>query len=347
MNDIFSQEHIFVVFQQGAGGNFLSSLIQNIVKNNLIELPITSIGSAHPVVDLKKVGKDYLSFGTLPDDQLRFKSQEEREEFYLSNIKSQYSNDVERKVVWTHDFSNIPLYKKYFPNSKIFVVTQESVREKIALTCMNVLKTLLAKGSPGPFPEEQWQNIKNRWAFLSTQELQSFLDTNIDQDLKELIIQEYPDIFKYVNIIKRLEYFRLRHYIDNTQVTQDDVVNNSLFNIETVEYIKNPSLQLYSIGNTHQSYIQDYCVTLPYYHVLDSRLDLLENAIEKLLNKSLTDSERDYLHSSFKFYMGKQDKLLLSDPIAYVKQLENLARISREDFKRKVKNEIRTLSLQS
>ncbi len=347
MDDIFKQDHIFVVFQQGAGGNFVSSLIQNIVKNNLVELPITNMGSAHPVVDLKKVGKDYLSFGTLPDDQLKFKSQEEREEFYLSNIKIQYSNNTERKVIWTHDFSNIHLYKKYFPNSKIFVITQESIREKIALTCMNVLKTVLAKGSPGPFPEDQWQNIKNRWAFLSTQELESFLDIKVDQDLKELIIQEYPDIFKYVTIIKRLEYFRLRHYIDDSQHTQDDVVNNSLFNIETAKYIKNPNLQLYTVGATHQSYIQDYCITLPYYHVLDSRLDLLENVIEKLLDKQLTDSERNYLHSSFKFYIDKQDKLLLSNPIAYVKQLEKLAQISREDFKRKVKNEIRTLSLQS
>jgi len=148
MKTIFDSEHIFVVFHQGAGGNFVSSILRNIVNNCLENISITTSGSAHPEIDLKILGKDFLSFGTLPDDQLKFDSIEQKENFYISNIKKEYADNINKQIIWSHDFGNIPLYKKYFPNAKILVITQETVQEKIAVTCMNLLKTILAPGSP-------------------------------------------------------------------------------------------------------------------------------------------------------------------------------------------------------
>lgn len=332
MKNIFDCRHIFIVFQQGAGGNFVSSLIKHIVNDDLDAITVTDSGSAHPEVDLKVQGRDYLSFGTLPDDQLKFKSAEERETYYIQNIQKEYANCAINQIVWTHDFSNIPLYQKYFPNSKILVITQETVKEKIALTCMNVLKTILAPGSPGPFPVEQWQNIKNRWMFLYHQELQNFLDIDITQRISNIIKEQFPDIFKYINIIKRLEYFRLRHYIDKNYEITEDVVNNSLFNVDTEVYIDNPTVALYRVGNTHQSYVNDNCVTLPCSYLLENRVDLLESIISDITGKKLSTDEQLYIRQSFNQYRNKQDTLLLADPIAYVKKLKSRAVESKKKF---------------
>jgi hypothetical protein len=345
MSDIFTSPHIFVVFQQGAGGNFISSLIRNLISNNITPVEIAESGSAHAVIDLKILGTDYLSFGTLPDDQLQFKTLEEREQYYVSNIKHTYKDNASPQVIWTHDYSNIQLYKKYFPNSRILVITQETVREKIAVACMNVLKTVLAKYSPGPFPEKQWQNIKNRWAHLSTVELSNLLKVEITPEIKKLIIDQFPAVYKYATIIKRLEYFGLRQYVDPDYGPQLDVANNSLFNIDTDTFIKNPNLQLYTVGKAHQSFVDDSCIVLPYSHLLDNDVEQLELALTQVLATDFTNCQVDYIRSTFSSYREKQDKLLLASPVLYVKDLQAHAFDTIIDLNRELTHENRTLPL--
>ena len=88
------------------------------MQSTLKPLNISDTGSSHTVLRDKSKGTDFLSFGTVPEEHELFKSQEERELFYLENIKNIYSSISKPEVVWTHDFSNIPLYRKYFKNSK-------------------------------------------------------------------------------------------------------------------------------------------------------------------------------------------------------------------------------------
>jgi hypothetical protein len=345
MSDIFNSPHIFIVFQQGAGGNFISSLTRNLISNAISPVEIAESGSAHAVIDLKVLGTDYLSFGTLPDDQLQFNTLEEREQYYISNINLVYKDNISQQVIWTHDYSNIPLYKKYFPNSRILVITQETVREKIAVACMNVLKTVLAKYSPGPFPEKQWQNIKNRWAHLSTVELSNLLKIEITPEIKKLIIDRFPAIYKYATIIKRLEYFGLRQYVDPEYGTQQDVANNSLFNIDTDTFIKNPNLSLYTVGESHQSFIDTSCVVLPYSHLLDNNVEQLKAALSQLLAVDFTNSQVNYIRSTFTSYREKQDKLLLASPVLYVKDLQAHALDTIINLNRELTHENRTLPL--
>jgi hypothetical protein len=328
---VFLQPHIFVVFQQGAGGNFLCALLRNLLSKDVSPFVITNRGSAHPQIDLKVLGKDYLAFGTLPDDQLQFNSIKERETFYLDNIKKEYSDKTSPQVVWTHDYSNIPLYQKHFPNSKILVITQDSIKEKVSLTVMNVLKTLLGPGSKGPFPPEQWDNIKKRWQYLIRKKLQEFVKIDIDNEDFELIKEKYYDIYKYAAIITRLTYFQLEQFITDVNSSKHDVVNNSLFNLKTDYWFANLNLPLYTVGENHKSFINDKCVQLPFDYVLSGNIDLLIESLEKILGK-LNQSELSYTKSCFDTYISKQEKLLLYDPILYIKNLEQAAYKSKELF---------------
>lgn len=331
IEQIFLQPHIFVVFQQGAGGNFLCALIRNLLQKNTESLIITDRGSAHPEVDLKILGKDYLAFGTLPDDQLQFTTSTQREEFYLRHIKKNYNDIDTPQVVWTHDYSNIQLYQKYFPNSKVLVVTQESAKEKLSLTVMNVLKTLLGPGSKGPFPPTQWENIKKRWRHLIKKDIGSFLQINIDDEKLETIKENYFDIYKYSAIKTRLEYFRLYPLSETDH--QLDVVNNSLFNLNTNLWVQNDKLPIYTVGVTHQSYINERCIKLPFDYVLTSNLKSLVDCLEKVLGK-LNHSQLAYVKHCFDTYISKQERLLLRDPILYVKDLEQAADNNRQIFLR-------------
>lgn len=333
---VFLQPHIFVVFQQGAGGNFLCALLRNLINKSTEKFKITKIGSAHPEIDLKVLGKDYLAFGTLPDDQLDFTDLTTRENYYIDKIKNDYGKLNKPQVVWTHDYSNIPLYQKYFPNSKVLVITQESVKEKLALTCMNVLKTMLAPGSPGPFPPMQWENIKKRWRHLAKQELEEYLKITIDDAKLDFIKENYYDIYKYAVIIKRLEYFQLRHFVDHPDSSHLDVVNSSLFNLNTDYWLENNHLPLYTVGSTHQSFINDNCVQLPFDYVLERNLDTLIECLTQIFGK-LDQSELVYITSCFDTYISTQEDLLLNDPVQYVKNLEKAASDSRQLFYKNIK----------
>ena len=80
---IFDLEHIFIVFHPGAGGNFIASLLENIVNDNHNPIKIGSAGTAHSANTRKIDGVDYLSFGTEIHEQAEFENQQSRINFYI------------------------------------------------------------------------------------------------------------------------------------------------------------------------------------------------------------------------------------------------------------------------
>ena len=65
---VFDLEHIFIVFAPGAGGNFISGLLVNLITNKLSQLDISSTGSAHISMAKKAAKQDYISFGTFKSE---------------------------------------------------------------------------------------------------------------------------------------------------------------------------------------------------------------------------------------------------------------------------------------
>jgi len=131
----------------------------------------------------------------------------------------------------------------------------------------------------------------------------------------------------------------LRQYVDSEYGPQQDVANNSLFNIDTNTFIKNLNLSLYSVGESHQSFIDASCVVLQYSHLLDNNVTQLEVALSQLLAIDFTNSQVDYIRSAFSSYREKQDKLLLASPVLYVKDLQTHALDTIINFNRELKNE--------
>ena len=78
---IFDLEHIFIVFHPGAGGNFIASLLEKVVRKDVSSINIGTTGTAHTVNDRKIAGTDYLSFGTEVYEQSNFNSENDRINF--------------------------------------------------------------------------------------------------------------------------------------------------------------------------------------------------------------------------------------------------------------------------
>ena len=103
--------HIFVVFSPGAGGNFVSGLLNSIITREFETIEVAPNGSSHTVMYNKQPVGDSLSFGTHVEEHSVFTSEEEIESHYLNSIKSEYTNVLSPIVTWTHNYSNIRLNK--------------------------------------------------------------------------------------------------------------------------------------------------------------------------------------------------------------------------------------------
>ena len=317
-SDFFELPHIFIVFNPGSGGNFLAGIFNRLLNSNLQDIHIAKDGSSHTHVSNKIIGTDFLSFGTLFEEHEQFQSEEDRESFYLTNIKKYYTDITHPEVVWTHDFTNIPLYRKHFKNAKIFVITNDSVHEQMISVIMNISKTLLGNDAAIPLSKDIWEFSLNRWCDACMPELCKLV--SIDRAKEILADRVNPDnksILEYVTIRILFRYYRLWGGIDPS-FTLPSVFNNVL-------YPSKDSDIPYNVGPKLDSYIDDQCVVLPYRYLANADIHLLIKKITELFNRSLTNSEEDFIKTSFTKYRGAQNQTLLSDPVKYYTDLKKKA----------------------
>lgn len=129
MSSFFDLPHIFVVFPLGASGNFIANIITRTFNRNFLDLQLSSTGNAHANSTSKLDSSDVISCG-LRYKMPMFNSFEEKLEHYKTEIEKKHCADTDIKITWSHDFSNIPLYKTLFPNCKILAVTTASNKRK-------------------------------------------------------------------------------------------------------------------------------------------------------------------------------------------------------------------------
>ena len=196
---VFDLEHIFIVFAPGAGGNFISGLLVNLITNKLSQLDISSTGSAHISMAKKAAKQDYISFGTFKPERKDFESDAKRLEYYISNIQ-----DIDTpQVTWTHDYDNIKDYSDLFPNAKILIITADSEEEKLAVTFMFCVKNMLDEHVATPHPEKR-AHIWKHWNWLLKTELVSLIPRH-----KVLEAMTDKDIIKYLHIDRIMKLFIL------------------------------------------------------------------------------------------------------------------------------------------
>ena len=323
MNCVFELPHIFIVFQPGTGGNFIAGLLSKLINSDPSELYISNNGSSHTTIDRKVAGTDYMSFGTVFDDQTYFASPEKRLSYYLEKIEELDGEITTPQVIWSHDFSNIPLYKNFFPNSKILVITQNTDIEKLVAVCMNVVKNLMDPNHIAPFPPKQWENIVKQTDFLLGLGLRNI----VGERSKDIMLNKFDDanhnIIKFIRLRQMLGYFGLLHLVDKKFPPTRDVANTVLFRTPWEEFIKNMNGPPYKIGLPYESYLTSDCIQLPYSYLIEGRANLLIDAVGKLVDH-LTDAERISIAVQFNKYRDMQDQTMLTDPCKYYQDLERV-----------------------
>jgi hypothetical protein len=304
---IFDLEHIFIVFHPGAGGNFIASLLEKVVRKDVSSINIGTTGTAHTVNDRKIAGTDYLSFGTEVYEQSNFTSENDRINFYLDKIKDEYSDVTSPQIIWSHDFTNINLYKKYFPNSKILVIAQESYREKIAVVLFNVIKNILDVSTLNPLTPKRMTEVLSIWNFVVNLELVKLLG-----EVRAREVDKNSLLYKYVSFSKMMQYYML----DNTS---NDVVNRVLY---PAANMLAPGKLPYTIGKAYSDYT-DGCIKLPFSYLMDNDSELLTETLSKLVH--LNDEEKQIIVSNFAKYRNAQNLEILNTPIEYYATLKTEA----------------------
>jgi hypothetical protein len=260
-------------------------------------LDISATGSSHTVLRDKSKGTDFLSFGTISEEHELFESEEERELYYIENIKNTYSSTNSKpEVVWTHDFSNITLYRKYFKNAKILVITTYTVNEHLTSLFMLVTKVILDKNCLVPMPPDLWHTFTNQWMNKCTAMLKGFMSPdNANKIMSDYYNNDYYDILLYVTVTMFLNKSNILHYVDDTPEKK--------------------------VSLDYTLHIDKDCITLPYRYLADNNVNLLIEKLSEILTKNLNEDEINYVKSSFNQYRSAQNELILSNPSKYYKEL--------------------------
>lgn len=309
MNDVFDLPHVFVVFHQGAGGNFLAGLINKILNDDNTIPSIAPDGSSHTVIP------SCMSFGLTTDEQMFYASREERENFYLERIKKEFAEVKKPIVSWSHDFSNIEFYKKYFKNSKVACITTESVDEILTCTFMNIHKMLLHVPYNWPTSKAVQEFRVNR------------LDVSTVALLKELIKPEYLQfastvyrhrnfepyrtIINYTMIRLLLTSYGLIGYLDEATQSYESCTFNH------ITYPQKNNVRHYTVAEHISSFTSMADVIMPYEILRFGDSDALVDTISMLLSKSLTQPEIELIHNSMSQYIKSQNLTMLQNPKQY------------------------------
>lgn len=315
---IFELPHVFVVFHPGAGGNFISSLIEKIMLHDTSTVSIGLAGSAHTIVNKKIEGTDYLSFGTEVDEHSLFKDESTRINYYVDKIKENYHDVTMPQVVWSHDFTNIPLYKKYFPNSKIIALTQDTSSEKVAVVLLHVIKNILDVNAVNPVTPKRMDEILQLWNYGMKIELNRAVGEEIAKTLSTDNI-----LVKHLSFSKMMSYYKLMDFLDFS-VDNQDVVNNILYpNKALLLQGKAP----YTVGGKYSDYTLD-CITLPFKYLMTDDPTLLVETLSKIVN---TDNSKNIIMTNYALYRNAQNKEILEDPVKYYNKIktEGLQELNR------------------
>lgn len=313
--NVFELPHYFVVFHPGTGGNFISGLVRNIVDKTSNSLDISKVGSSHTTVLEKINKKDYLACGTFFYENNHFSSYDEKINFHKKRI--QQLEITKPQVNWTHDFTNIPLYRTLFPNSKILTITQTSVEEKLISTIFQVHKNFLDDLAISPLDPEliiQRELKWKKWAGNIIIEIigQSNIDlaNKIIEDRKNPI---YRDLVEYVTIYGRMHYYKLLQYVNNSPF-EKDLINTVLYPVY------NDSSKRYVIGNDYTFYTTD-CVKMPYSCIIKNEPLAFLKSIQEFAGE-LNNIEKTYVLENFNRYYNSQNKQVLADPTSYFLELK-------------------------
>jgi len=294
---MFDLDHVFVTFAPGSGGNFITALMNRIVSGDISSLPINQNGSFHILDNGKREGKDSISFGSSPEENKLFTSDEQRAEHYIKLISEEYK-EPKRIVTWSHDYTNLPLYKKYFPKCRTLAITVYTPEEKLMSMMMQVNKVVLTSEKDIAIPLSLWYRLKNRLKLLINKKIKQMYgdDEDFSFVFERRFEPEYADIVFYYSTLLLLQYASLT---DALNLIKEPF---GFAQVNTIPYKK-------IIKDNSDSILSFYDLT---YNTKNST-----KVYSETLNRPMSNDENAYLKYAFEYYHNMQDKFLLENPVQY------------------------------
>lgn len=334
---MFDLAHIFIVFNAGSGGNFIAGVLDKLTRGDLTGLPVSNTGSSHTILtEKKRTGNDSISFGTVSDEHMEFHSQDDREQYYVNRIKEEYADVTVPQITWTHDFTNIPIYKKYFKNSRILTITHDTAESRLTSVCMHVTKVLLDSKMVMPIREPYISYQLDRWKLKCINEMSYVLESSMAEDIfnKQTTDDSAKDIIKYFGLRLSAINAGLFGTAEGIEVTEPLRFDYALY--------PNKDMNLpYSMGESNYDYIDSSDAVLSYFYLIKDEPSHLIDAIEKILQRELSDEEISFVLNEYTKYRQAQNKQLLEDPVTYYQATKEIART----HVKKIINDKLTLSL--
>jgi hypothetical protein len=314
-NLFFDSPHLFVVFHPGSSGNFLVGLLDKMIQGDMSDVPLISKnGSSHTVNNF------YMSFGRTADEQLFYKTREDKEHFYLTQINDHYSNVDRSLVSWSHDFSNIEFYKKYFKNSKIICITTDTIQEILSCTFMNVTKMMLDNPANWPVSDNvrqfRTQRLERACKIILYEILKPQHYSQINEIYQLRYSTHYKPLIEFVYMRLLLYNFGILNTVENNNQKEHNVFN----------YVICPSSDIqsksYTIGEHIRTYTQlaNYC--LPYNSIIGLNYQLVIEMISTIIDRKVTDKESKFIHIALDNYVSAQNNQLITDPIFYYNRIK-------------------------
>lgn len=337
MSTFFELPHIFVVFPPGTGGNFISGILTRTLYKDFTDLALSSTGNAHANSTSKLDFSDIISFG-LRYNVPMFNSTEEKFQYYKAEIEKKHGSDTDVKVSWSHDFSNIPLYKTLFPNCKILVISHDSSREKLAALIQQELKNRL---DPKGFVFLESGLYLEHWRTAFRQSLIFALGQNMTDVATEIANNfmdiKYRPLVTFIAINMMIRFYGQEYLTDPRKQMMFDYLNYCTMPrfVKDANYIpKLADYTLFEVGPAYKDCVTDDCVVMPYNVIMNNDLPAVLSIVETMIGK-LDSEQLVFVSTNLDNYHTKQSPGLMDDPLKYY---FSLAKNAQDQIKCLIKN---------
>ena len=316
ITDFYHQPHVFVVFSPGSAGNLISSLLDSLLNHSMEDITIAASGNAHSnsIAERKRAGVDYICLGSgVVDIDVKFFTPEEKINFYKDKIDS-FPYDNKPYVTWTHDFTNVDLYKVLFPNARILEITNDSLYEKIVALLFHVNKNIFDLRGQSPLGDLEkviTEIVKKKMISHSFNVLYPDKRYQPDRDYLDLHL-----LYSFNLSIQGLTQHLCRD-LNSEFACEYEKSTASLTVLER---------KIINSFNTHNTKSSDF--KLPLKSILqdtDRNIKNIVDVFNSVLNRTLTVSEINYVRSSIFNYISSQNSFILQNPVEYINDVKEKA----------------------
>jgi len=328
MSPFFELPHIFVVFPPGAGGNFISGILTRLLHKDLNDLQLSSTGNAHLNSSTKLNFSDVLACGLMYDVP-KFNSIDEKLQYYKSEIEKKHCNDTDIEVAWSHDFSNISLYKTLFPNCRILVVTHDTYKEKLAVLIQQELKNRLDPNG-FVFLEEDiyldhWRSALRRFLIHVLGSERSNIASYISNNFMDT---KYTPLVTFSAIHMMLRAHGQEHLVDaNKPILIDyfDYCYKPRISEQPDYVYKDGDYVAFIVGPSFKDCITDDCLVMPYSVLMNKDETEFLKAVSGIIGE-LNAEDVDFIKNNLDNYHKKQAPDLMDNPNKYYHEVVKNAR---------------------